>query len=248
VRRIFGADRMTPQTSVIIPVRNGAKFVHAAIASVLAQIGNDDEIIAVDDASTDATPQILGAVGDRRLSIVKAQGRGVSAARNTGLLRTRGEFVAFLDHDDLWPAGRHDVLLQALREDGARGASFGRVRVRFEPGTDGTEEARGLDGRHVCELIGSGLYRRALAVQIGGFCEQMHLREDADFHIRLLEAGLVPLLCEADSLIYRRHQENVTNNREAMNVALAYLLHRKLIRQKLRERENVPAETSPQRR
>jgi glycosyltransferase involved in cell wall biosynthesis len=226
-----------PQTSVIIPVRNGIRFLAEAVMSVLPQLGPEDEVIIVDDASSDATPQLVAAMDDRRLRILKAAGHGVSAARNLGLAAARGEFVAFLDYDDYWPAMRHHALRDGLQAHPARGASFGRVRVRFEPGTPETVEALGLDGRHICELVGSGLYRRALVTGIGGFCEEMHLREDADFHLRLLESGLEPLLCETDGLVYRRHDANVTNDGAAVRLALVDLLRRKLTRQKKRARK-----------
>jgi glycosyltransferase involved in cell wall biosynthesis len=227
-----------PQTSVIIPVRNGVRFVAEAITSVLGQLGSDDEVVIVDDASVDGTPALLAAIGDPRLRVLKASGRGVSAARNLGLSMSRGGFVAFLDSDDFWPSSRHRTLLDALQAHPARGASFGRVRVRFDPGIPETPDARGLDGKHICELVGSGLYRRALVSGVGGFCEQMHIREDADFHIRLVEAGLNPLLCEVDSLVYRRHAANVTNDSAAVRLALVDVLHRKLARQKNRTRED----------
>lgn len=220
----------SPQTSVIIPVRNGARFVAEAVHSVLDQLGADDEVLVVDDASTDATREIVAALEDPRLSILTAAGRGVSAARNLGLAAACGPYVAFLDHDDLWPVGRHEALLAALAAHPASGASFGRVRVLIEPGAAAPAEAMGLDGKHLCELVGSGLYRRSLVTRIGGFCEEMHLREDADFHLRLLEAGLDPLLCDAESLVYRRHAANATNDAPAMRSALLDLLRRKLAR------------------
>jgi glycosyltransferase involved in cell wall biosynthesis len=224
---------MTPQpeTSVIIPVRNGARFVGEAIQSVCRQIGPGDEIIAVDDASTDATPEVLAAIGDPRLRILRGAGRGVSAARNLGLHAARGEFVAFLDHDDLWPPARHRALHDALLAQPARGASFGVVRVRFEPGAPETADVRGMDGKHIWWLVGSGLFRRALACKVGGFCEEMHLGEDGDFHLRLLEAGLERHLCDVESLVYRRHETNVTNDGEAVRLGVADLLRRKLARQ-----------------
>lgn len=225
-----------PQTSVIIPVRNGARFVMDAISSVLSQLRSDDEIIVVDDASTDDTAKLLTSIEDPRVRILRAQGRGVSAARNLGLAAAHGHYLAFLDHDDLWPPGRHEALRAALETNKERTASFGLVRVRFEPGVPETESARGLDGKHVCGLIGSALYLRQPVVDIGGFAEDMHLREDADFHMRLVETGLDPLLCEFDSLIYRRHDSNVTNDEGAIQLALADLLRRKLARQKAKKR------------
>lgn len=223
---------MNPQTSIIIPVRDGARFIVEAIASVLAQAHETDEVIVVDDHSRDATRGLVEALADPRLSILSAAREGVSAARNLGLERARGTYVAFLDHDDLWPNGRHMRLAVAL--DGAPGqaAAFGRVRLRFEPDAVRTPGDADLDGKHICELVGSGLYRRAAVLAISGFDETMRLREDADFHLRLLENGLSPLLIDADALIYRRHGGNVTRDQAALNAALLEVARRKLTRQR----------------
>ena len=90
-------------TSVIIPVRNGERLVGEAIASALAQLGAGDEIVVVDDGSTDRTRAAVEAAADRRVRLVPSGGRGVSAARNVGIAVACGEFIAFLDHDDTWP-------------------------------------------------------------------------------------------------------------------------------------------------
>ena len=221
-----------PETSVVIPVRDGEAFVAEAAGSVLAQIGAGDELIVVDDASRDGTRARLGEIDDARLCVIAGEGRGVSAARNLGMQAARGAFLAFLDHDDLWPAGRHAALAERLRTNPLLGAVFGRVRMRFEPGAVITSGAEDLDGRHIRELVGSALYRRDLAQALGGFAVDMHLREDADFTFRLLEAGAVTELSEADSLIYRRHASNVTNDEAALNQALVELARRRIGRQR----------------
>jgi len=133
---------MRPETSVIIPVRNGARFVAEAIASVLMQLGDGDEVLAIDDGSTDETPLILAKVVHPGLRLLSGGGRGVSAARNMGFAASRGEFIAFLDHDDIWPAGRHGTLTTALRQYEDLDAAFGRIARRFEPGALITPESR----------------------------------------------------------------------------------------------------------
>ncbi len=220
----------SPETSVVIPVRNGVAFVGEAIASVLDQLEPHDELLVVDDGSTDGTGEVLAAIHDPRLKVLDGGGRGVSAARNAGLAAARGALLAFLDHDDLWPAGRHQILRAALTADPALGACFGRVRIRFEPDAERTAAAEGLDGKHVCELVGSALYRTTAVRAVAGFAEDMALREDADFTYRLLESGAGRQLCEHDTLVYRRHGSNVTNDEAAINLALLDLARRRLAR------------------
>jgi glycosyltransferase involved in cell wall biosynthesis len=222
---------MRPETSVIIPVRNGARFVAEAIASVLAQVLEDDEVVAVDDGSTDETPAILTGSGDRRLRLLSAGGRGVSAARNMGIAASRGSFIAFLDHDDLWPAGRHAALTMTLRQDDGIDAAFGRIARRIEPGARPTAESRVL-GHYAPWLVGSGLYRRHLLERIGGFAEDLTEGEDVDLHLRLLEAGMRIGLCVATSLIRRHHDANTIDDPAEAESQRLDILRRKLARKK----------------
>lgn len=92
---------MFPSVSVIIPTYNRAQFISQTIDSVLAQTFTDYEIIVVDDGSTDETAQILAGYGNQ-LRLFSQANSGPSAARNLGLQVAQGEFVGFLDADDLW--------------------------------------------------------------------------------------------------------------------------------------------------
>lgn len=226
-----------PLTSVIIPVRNGENFIADAVESVLQQIAGDDELIAVDDGSTDATANILDMVDDSRLIRLQTDGDGVSVARNKGIEAAKGRYLAFLDHDDLWPEGRHEALLRALSRTHEYSVACGVVRVRFEENAARTAGAEGLDGQFIPDLIGSALYRTDAVRAVGGFTPGMHLREDSDFQIRLVEAGYAPLRIDADTLVYRRHGANVTANEHAMAHSLLDLARRRLKRQ--RDRENT---------
>jgi glycosyltransferase involved in cell wall biosynthesis len=218
-----------PETSIIIPVRNGARFVAEAIASVLAEIGEGDEILAVDDGSTDETPLILAGFVHPSLRLLSAGGRGVSAARNMGFMSSQGAFIAFLDHDDLWPAGRHKALRAAFERDQTLEAAYGRIVRRYEPGAQMTAESR-IEGHHAGWLVGSGLYRRGLLERAGGFAEDMAMGEDVDFYLRLMEAGMRSSLCEVPGLIRRHHDANATNELNHADAWRLNILRRKLAR------------------
>ncbi|HWE06168.1 MAG TPA: glycosyltransferase, partial [Rhizomicrobium sp.] len=105
------------ETSVIIAVRNGERFLGEAIRSVLAQVSATDELIVVDDGSTDRSAQIAASTADPRVQLIQQDRRGVSAARNRGVSAANGCFLAFLDHDDLWPSERHGILIEALYQN-----------------------------------------------------------------------------------------------------------------------------------
>lgn len=92
---------MNPEISVVIPVFNGARYLERTLESVLSQTHSQVEVIAVDDGSTDDSVSILRAAGNS-VRVVSQDNSGVGAARNAGIDRVRGEFVAFLDQDDWW--------------------------------------------------------------------------------------------------------------------------------------------------
>lgn len=90
-----------PLISVVIPNYNNGPFLIECLESVLVQTYKNIEIILVDDGSTDNSLQVLLSFQDR-ISLITTENRGPSAARNTGILNAKGEFIAFLDSDDIW--------------------------------------------------------------------------------------------------------------------------------------------------
>jgi glycosyltransferase involved in cell wall biosynthesis len=224
---------MRVDTSVIIAVHNGRTYVTEAMTSVLRQFNESDELIVVDDASNDDTLTVVSAVVDKRLRVVTSPKRGVSAARNAGLAAARGNFAAFLDHDDYWPAGRHKAMLRMLSENPILDAVFGRVRVEFAPGVLPSPKYLALDGQflHGVSVCG-GLYRRRILDKVDGFAEDMRFGEDVDYNLRLLNAGMQIGLCEADALVYRRHDSNMTNDRQGFRQGFVDILRRKLERER----------------
>ena len=91
----------TPRVSIIMAAFNHAQYIDKAIASALAQTWQDFELIVVDDGSTDATGQVVSQFGSP-VRYIYQQNRGQGGARNRGIASARGEFVCFLDDDDLW--------------------------------------------------------------------------------------------------------------------------------------------------
>jgi glycosyltransferase involved in cell wall biosynthesis len=106
---------MAPVVSIIMPCYNAAAHLPASIGSVLAQTFADWELIAVDDGSSDTTPEWLHAQSDPRIRVHSQRNQGVSAARNTGLSKASGVYVAFLDADDTWDARFLEKMLAMLK-------------------------------------------------------------------------------------------------------------------------------------
>jgi glycosyltransferase involved in cell wall biosynthesis len=228
-------NSISQRTSVILPVRNGVPFVEDAIRSVLSQLASDDEIVVVDDASADATRSVIADMRESRVRVLDGLGRGVSSARNIGLAAATGEYIAFLDHDDMWPRDRHRILIQALQDDLQLGAVFGRICVKFEPGAIPWTWI--LDARHVPNAnLGTGLFRSNVLRRIRGFDETLRLGEDIDYFERLREAEMRFDVRDVDGLIYRRHTANCTNDPRAVQDSFFDVITRKMARNKTARR------------
>ena len=88
--------------SVIIPTFNGSRFIKETVHSALGQTYRNIEIIVIDDGSTDNTLEIVKSISDPRVTYIRQENAGAAMARNLGINISKGEYIAFLDHDDLW--------------------------------------------------------------------------------------------------------------------------------------------------
>jgi glycosyltransferase involved in cell wall biosynthesis len=116
--------RNNPLVSVIIPCFNYGQFVGEAIQSVLNQTYPDLEVIVVDDGSTDTTRDVVYSFRDPRIRYVYQENAGENVARNTGIQQARGEFIAFLDADDLWLPQKLEKQLRLFEEDPEVGLAY----------------------------------------------------------------------------------------------------------------------------
>ena len=133
-----------PLISVIIPTYNRASFLPQAVESALGQAGVEVEVIIVDDGSTDETPELVNqraSVWGDRVSYVRQQNSERSAARNNGLCRARGEYVTFLDSDDLWRPDHARKCIEALRRHPEAVAAYGEYGLMS------------ADNRPICETV-----------------------------------------------------------------------------------------------
>jgi glycosyltransferase involved in cell wall biosynthesis len=198
---------MNPKVSVIIPTYNRADKVSQTIESVLAQTLTDREVIVVDDGSSDDTENLLRENFGDRIRLYSQANQGVSVARNTGIAEARGEWVAFLDSDDLWEKEKLELQLKAVEQlDAQCGACYTDVRLLnhaetrtlFEMAEHGRrhEGAMGVNrdilealvspgGAGMLVCISSLMARTDVVRRVGGFDRSLGFYADSEFMFRL---------------------------------------------------------------
>ncbi len=203
-----------PSVSVVIPVFNRDDLVAQSIQSVQTQAGVTAEIIVVDDGSTDATPDVVSEVAraDARVRLVRAAHAGPAAARNAGVAAARGEYLTFVDSDDLCPAGR--IRRQVEKLAGRRDVTAVVGAVLFFDELDATGAPR-RDPRHVPfhnATLQSATLRTDDFRGFGPLDETLGFAEDVDFFLRLLEADSRLILESEVACFYRHHHGNMTRD------------------------------------
>lgn len=191
------------KVSALIATHNRRTFVSRAIDSVLAQTVPVDEIIVVDDGSTDGTAEAIGRRYGPRVALIRQENRGVAAARQRGIKEARGEWVAFLDSDDVWLPTKLEQQFSALATLGKGfGLCFTNCAFAGDPNkTLSAFEQAGLESQSEFGPLGdpvtyalakspaiylpSLLVLRSLLEELGGFDEALVVEEDVDLIFRL---------------------------------------------------------------
>lgn len=208
------------RVSVIIPVRNGAQFIGQAIDSILSQTLTDLELLVVDDASTDNTPEIIQSYGDPRLRCLRnPQCLGVSASRNRAMAEARAPYVAFLDADDIAYPQRLEMQVAYLENNPSVALvgshldyidAKGQQLYSEQPGQRPcAPQALRLELLHrACILPSTAMGRTSALREVGGF-SKLDYAEDHDLWCRL--AVKHDLAVMPDRLVaYRQHPNQAT--------------------------------------
>lgn len=219
---------MTPLVSVIIPTYNRAKFVVEAIESVLNQSFQNYELIVVDDGSSDGTRQAL----QPYLSIIKyiyQENAGVSAARNTGIRAAKGEWLAFLDSDDIWGRGYLATQMEQVNRFPRAVAHITNTAMVFSDASyNHFEEIHFLDKfanqpntivlkKPLCAIIKypywlfpAVIFHRDTLLQVGLFDESLSVAEDLDVVARIALMG--EFTFRKEELVYAiRREEKIVS-------------------------------------
>ena len=220
--------------SVIIPVFNAASFLPHAVASIERQGYQPLEIIVVDDGSTDNSAEVA-----RSLPSVSRyfhqENQGPSAARNLGIKQAEGEFIAFLDADDKWPAGKLDLQIGRLRAEPWLDVVLGRIQYVALPGAQTTAIEFETEDQTLTHVhLGSGVYRRPVFERVGLFDEGLRCAEDLDWFMRVREEDVSMVILGEVTLLYQLHSGNMTRDMTAERSNLAAVMKRSLERRRRR--------------
>lgn len=198
------SSRMDPMVSVVMPAYNARQYINESIRSVLNQDYPSVELIVIDDGSKDGTPELAEQFGSR-VKVIRQANAGPAAARNLGIAAAHGDFIAFLDADDVWLPGKVALQVQYLLDHPDVGVVFGEF-LRWYPQPDGSFLAApapiNLD--HPLKLVAkhsgwiykdilldsviciiTAMVRRSVFKTVGSFNESLRTGEDYDFWLRV---------------------------------------------------------------
>jgi glycosyltransferase involved in cell wall biosynthesis len=198
-----------PLISCIIPVFNGERYLGQSLDSILAQTYRPIEVIVIDDGSTDGTRQLVASYGDR-VRYFWQPNAGPPRARNFGLRLAQGEFVAFLDADDLWQPDKLSLQMARFRERPELDLCVTYCQVFWIP--ELSEEQGRFRGHRLSQplpgyVTQTLLARHALFERVGDFATSRLVGDPADWFLRAAEQGAVMELLP-DVLVHRRFHEN----------------------------------------
>lgn len=218
--------------SIIIPCYNAQKYLRECLDSLLAQRMEDFEVILIDDGSRDATAQIAGEYvrRDKRFHLIQQENSGVSMARNAGLSVAQGEWILFVDADDLLPVGALSALLAHATQDVQMVVSlhetFGeerdtRVEIPLTRWMDKTGRERRhaaalrlIEGDAVLNIMCNKLHRRSFLLEEGITLEPgLRNAEDALFNLEAVLCAREIAFCNHVTYRYRMHAASATQTR-----------------------------------
>ena len=202
----------TTRVSVVVPCYNGERYIAQTLEAILSQTHEDIEVIVVDDGSTDATSEIVQGLADERISYLWKENSGVSKARNLGLSKADGGFVAFGDSDDLLPSDFLQLRIDFLDSHPGFQGCCGAVTLIDEDGKSLPGEFQGAQGVEDILLYRSltitcpsnYLFRTNLLRQWGArFNSRLSSTADRYFLLDVLKYGRIGYVDRGGALIYR---------------------------------------------
>jgi glycosyltransferase involved in cell wall biosynthesis len=220
-----------PVVSVIMPFYNQYEFIEEAVSSILLQDYPNLEIIVVDDGSEGPSLDHISNMSPS-IRILTQENAGPSAARNHGLEASTGKLVAFLDSDDVWPAGKLDHQLQPFLSEQGHDLVLSQLRKLVRAGQESSEYE--VTGKPFYTIqLGCLITKREVFQTVGTFDESLRFSEDQDWFLRARELGVPMVKVACEGLYYRSHPESLTKGEDrASDYGLLSVLRRSLKRRK----------------
>ena len=221
-----------PLISVILPVYNGERTIEETIRSVLNQTFSDFELIIINDGSQDNTLKAIEKIEDTRIQVFSYPNAGQAASRNRGISKAKGEYIAFIDADDLWTHDKLEAQLDALQEHPTAALAYSWTDYIDEsgkllhPGRHTTANGKVLEKLIVNNFLENGsnpLIRKSVFEKVGVFEESLPPAEDWDLWLRTAEE--YEFVCvPAAQILYR-----VTVNSSSSNIIKQEIQCRKVL-------------------
>lgn len=225
---------MTSNISVIIPCFNAARYLRPAIDSVLTQTLSPVELIIVDDGSTDDSVAIASSYSAPQVHLIQKPHQGIAATRNVGVKHAKGDYLAFLDADDLWDYQKLEKQIALLKQQTNMHGVFGNLEQFISDDLPEAEQQRfsctsaPQAGYHVgCLLISRDAF-----LQVGYFSESLQGGEFIEWYVRAKQQGLLFAMID-ETVMHRRIHGTNTVLANAANINAEYL---KIIKMKLNNR------------
>ncbi len=213
-----------PKVSVIIPAYNSEKYIARTIQSVLAQSFTDYEIIVIDDGSTDNTKEIIAQFGNR-VQYLAQQNKGPSVARNLGIEKSSGQYLAFLDHDDVFLKDKLLIQSRVLDNEPDVGLVTGWLKFIDDEGTPlSNQMSPSNDYFTLRDFLNTDpiltpslpMVRRSVLDQIGVFDTEFWYTSDYEMWVRIAAHGW-KVKCVQDFILnYRIHPRNLSKSMDLM--------------------------------
>ncbi|MBD2250025.1 glycosyltransferase family 2 protein [Nostoc parmelioides] len=213
-----------PKVSVVIPAYNAMKYLPATVESVLQQTFTDIEILIINDGSSDNIIAWTTQITDPRVQVISQENQGLSGARNTGINHASGEYIAFIDADDLWLPTKLEKQVKCLDNYPQAGLVYTWTAWTDETGKPtGVIVASDVEGYVWEQMVvndkisngSSAMVRRICFDKVGLFDTELTSSEDRDMWIRLAAHYHFAVVKEPLTL-YRRHSQSMSKNRPKM--------------------------------
>lgn len=231
--------------SVIIPAYNAAKTILETIQSIQQQTFSDFELIVINDGSTDETLEVLATISDPRLKIFSYENGGLPVARNRGIEQATGEYLSFIDADDLWTPNKLESQLAALDQHPDAGVAYSWTAFIDENSNflyawqPIYYQGNVYPDLLIENFISSGsniLVKRQIVDMAGRFDPLLKSAEDWEYYVRL--AALCPFaLVPEYQILYRRSSQSMTSKVDVMEANALQVIERNF--------QAAPAELQP---